>query len=308
LQLYQRHLLQNSAGKLTDNKKAHIGLLLTNLFFGLNYTTVKYLTNNHFIGPFGINVIRVAVAAALFWILFLFKPGKPGIDKKHIPRFILCAITGVAINQLLFIKGLSLTYSIHASLLILITPILITIFAAFVLKEKVGIAKIAGLLLGIGGAMVLILNRQNAGAGSNVLLGDVFVIINAVSYTIYFILVKPLMSSYNAVHVIRWVFTFGLVMVLPFGWQEFSQVNWPSFSFTEYSSLFMVVILGTFFTYLFNVYGIKVLGASVAGNYIYTQPFFAAGIAMIFLKEPLDWYKVFAAILIFTGVYLAGKK
>jgi drug/metabolite transporter (DMT)-like permease len=285
---------------LTDNTKAHIGLLLTNLFFGLNYTTVKHLTNNGFIGPFGINAVRVSVAVLLFWVLYLLKPGKAGIYKKDIPRFILCALTGVAINQLLFIKGLSLTYSIHASLLILITPILITIFAAFMLKEKVSIAKIAGLLLGIGGALVLILNRQNAGAGSNVLLGDVFVIINAISYTIYFILVKPLMSSYNAVHVIRWVFTFGVFMV--------SQVNWPSFSFTEYGSLFMIVILGTFFTYLFNVYGIKVLGASVAGNYIYTQPFFAAGIAMIFLQEPLDLYKVFAAILIFTGVYLAGKK
>jgi drug/metabolite transporter (DMT)-like permease len=293
---------------LTDNKKAHIGLILTNLFFGLNYTTVKHLTNNQFIGPFGINVVRVAVAVILFWLLFLFKPGKASINKKDIPRFVLCAITGVAINQLLFIKGLSLTYSIHASLLILITPILITIFAAFVLREKVGITKIAGLVLGIIGALVLILNRQNTGSGSNVLLGDVFIIINAVSYTIYFILVKPLMSSYNAVHVIRWVFTFGVIMVLPFGWQEFSQVNWPSFTVTEYACLFMVVVLGTFFTYLFNVYGIKVLGASVAGNYIYTQPFFAAGIAMIFLKEPLDLYKVLAAILIFTGVYITGRK
>jgi drug/metabolite transporter (DMT)-like permease len=293
---------------LTQHTKAHTGLVFTNIFFGLNYTTVKYLTGGGFIGPFGINAIRVGVAVALFWVLYLFKPGSPGIKKEDAGRFVLCALTGVAITQLLFIKGLSLTYSIHASLLILITPILITIFAAVVLKEKAGIAKIAGLLLGIGGAMVLILSRQQTGTGSNVVLGDVFVIINAISYTIYFILVKPLMDKYNAVHVIRWVFTFGAIMVLPFGWQEFSAVNWPSFSFTEYGCLFLIVVCGTFFTYLFNVFGIKVLGASVAGNYIYTQPFFAAGIAMIFLGERLDMYKIIAAILIFTGVYLAGKK
>ncbi len=293
---------------MTDNTKAHTGLFLTNLFFGLNYTTVKHLTNNGFIGPFGLNAVRVGVTVLLFWILFLLNPGKAGISKKDIPRFILCALTGVAINQLLFIKGLSLTFSIHATLLMLITPILITVFAAFMLKEKAGFSKIAGLLLGVAGALVLILNRQQSGTGSNVLLGDVFIIINAISYTIYFVLVKPLMGSYNAVHVMRWVFTLGAFVVLPFGWQELSAVNWSSFSYTEYGSLVMVVVLGTFFAYLFNVYGIKVLGASVAGNYIYTQPFLAAAIAMIFLKEPLDLYKVFAAILIFTGVYLAGKK
>lgn len=293
---------------MTDNTKAHTGLLLTNVFFGLNFTTVKHLTNNHFIGPFGINVVRVVVAVLLFWLLYLLKPGNAGIHKKDIPRFILCAITGVAINQLLFIKGLSLTYSIHASLLVLITPILITIFAAFMLREKAAASRIAGLLLGLSGALVLILNRQNSGSGSNVLLGDVFIITNAISYTFYFILVKPLMSRYNAVHVIRWIFTFGVVMVLPFGWHEFAAVNWPSFSFTEYACLALVVVFGTFFTYLFNVYGIKILGASVAGNYIYTQPFFAATIAMIFLREPLDMYKIFAAILIFTGVYLTSRK
>ena len=70
----------------------------------------------------------------------------------------------------------------------------------------------------------------------------------------------------------------------------------------------LVVFTGTFLAYLFNVYGIKVLGASAAGFYIYTQPFFATIIAMIFLKEELQLYKIAAAALIFTGVYLANKQ
>ena len=45
----------------------------------------------------------------------------------------------------------------------------------------------------------------------------------------------------------------------------------------------------------------------MAGFYIYTQPVFAALIAMIFLKEELSLYKIMAAALIFTGVYLANK-
>lgn len=293
--------------QLNNHFKAHAGLLLTNLFFAMNYTMVKHLTNNQYIGPFAINVVRVAVSVALFWVMFLAKPRKAGIEKQHIGRFLLCAVTGVAINQMLFIKGLSMTYSIHASLLILITPILITFFAVLLLKESITAAKVLGLLLGIAGATVLILNRQNSGGGSNVLLGDIFIIINAISYTFYFILVKPLMAHYNTVHVIRWVFTLGLLMVLPFGWQELSVVNWAGFTSVAALCLVAVVVCGTFLAYLFNIYGIKVLGAAMAGSYIYSQPLLAAAIAMVFLKEPLEAYKIWAAILIFAGVYLANK-
>ena len=291
---------------MNNRTKAHIGLLATNLFFAINLSAVKYLTGNGFMKPFGMNVIRVGVSVFLFWLFFLFDAEQKSIDKKDLPRFILCALTGIAINQLLFLKGLSLTYSIHAALLMLTTPILITVIASFVLKERISINKIAGLVLGISGAAVLITSRENTGSGNDILLGDILIIINAISYTIYFILVKPLMSKYNPVQVIRWVFTIGLIMVIPFGWNEFAEIEWRRFGFNEYGCIGMIVIGGTFLAYLFNVYGIKVLGASVAGTYIYLQPVFAAIIAMIFLKEKLELYKIFAAILIFAGVYLSN--
>ena len=291
------------------NKKlpAHLGLLGTNLFFAINLSAVKYLTSNNFMQPFGMNVIRVGVSVLLFWILYLFYPSTKKIDKRDTGRFILCALTGIAINQMLFLKGLSLTYSIHAVLLMLTTPILITIIAAWILKERLNIYKATGLALGVSGAVVLITARQNSGTGENVLLGDLLVLINAISYTFYFILVKPLMLKYNPVQVIRLVFTYGLLMVLPFGWNEFISIEWNSFGATEYTCISLITICGTFLAYLFNVYGIKVLGASAAGAYIYIQPVFATIIAMIFLKEHLEAYKILAAALIFTGVFLCNK-
>ena len=286
---------------------AHFGLLGTNLFFAINLSAVKYLTGNNFMQPFGMNVIRVGVSVLLFWLLFLFYPSEKKIERKDTARFILCALTGVAINQMLFLKGLSLTYSIHAVLLMLTTPILITIIAIWILKEKINRYKAIGLTFGAGGAVVLITSRQNSGSGQDVLLGDTLVIINAISYTFYFILVKPLMLKYNPVQVIRLVFTYGLLMVLPFGWNEFVSIQWGTFGVTEYTCIALITICGTFLAYLFNVYGIKILGASVAGAYIYIQPVFATIIAMIFLKEKLEEYKIIAAILIFTGVYLCNK-
>ena len=287
---------------------AHIALVFANIFFAINLTAVKHLTNLQLAKPFGINVVRIAVSVLLLWILYLLKPVDIKIAKADRIRLLLCAVTGIAINQMFFLKGLSLTYPIHAALLLLITPIIIVFIAAWILKERLGFLKVTGLALGISGAMVLILAKNVAGKGDNVLLGDLFIIINAVFYTIYFVLVKPLMLKYNPIVILRWVFTIGLVLVLPFGWVEFTQIPWQRYTVIDFTSMALVAVTGTFLAYLFNLYGIKNLGASVAGFYIYTQPVFAVLIAMLVLHEQLELYKIIAALLIFCGVYLANKQ
>lgn len=293
---------------LTTKTKAHLALLATNIFFALNFTTVKYLLNGGYLKPFGLNLIRVAVTSILLWVLYIFNTEKKRIQRKDWTKFLMCAVAGIAINQLAFIKGLSLTYSIHASLLLLITPILITFIAAWVLKERLNNNKLIGLALGIGGALVLILAKDRSGNPGDVLIGDLLIILNAVSYTFYFVLVKPLMLEYNPIAVLRNVFTIGFFIILPFCWTEFSQINWVNFSSKEYFTLGMIVIPGTFCAYLFNMYGIKNLGAAISGNYIYTQPLFAAALAIGFLGEALSAYKILAGLLIFTGVFLANKQ
>ena len=221
---------------------------------------------------------------------------------------LLCAVTAIALNQILFIKGLSLTFSIHASLLTLLTPILITIFADRILGEKLTIAKAAGLLMGASGAILLISSREPVAPGDNIILGDSLVLFSSLAYTFYFILVKPLAKKYSAVFVMRWVFTFGFFLTLPLCTREFLQITWNIFTRKDWLFLFLITVPGTFLAYIFNAYGIKKLSASVAGAYIYSQPVFAVAIAMIFLKEQLSFYKLIAGTLIFAGVYLSNRK
>lgn len=263
--------------------------------------------NNGFIKPFALNLVRLGVSVILLWGMFLFRPLKTTIAKEDYGRFFLCALTGIALNQLLFLKGLSLTYSIHASLLMLGTPIFITIIAALFLNEGFTRGKLAGLALGIAGTVTLIFSRESTHLAANPLWGDTLVFINAVSYAVYFILVKPLMKKYEAVMVIRTVFTIGLFLIFPFCLSEFNTVNWSNYTGVAYLNLALVVIGGTFLAYIFNVYGIKILGASLAGTYIYLQPVFTAIIAVVFLHEELTIYKVLAALLIAAGVFLANK-
>lgn len=290
---------------MSETRKAHIAVLLTNFFFAANLSLVKHISPS-LVGAFGVNFFRVGIALLLFWILWAFSGRNAGIDKKDIPRFVGCALTGVAINQMLFIKGLTLTSTIHAALLMLSTPMLITLFALLWLRESFTFSKGLGLALGIGGALLLILSKDASGISS--ITGDLLILINAISYAIYFILAKPLMTRYPPLHVIRWVFTFGFILILPFSWPDVQEINWEQALFSQLVSLSALVFFGTFLTYSFNTYGLKHLGAGITGSYIYTQPVFAAIIAALFLKEQFSVEKAVAALLIFSGVYLVSRK
>lgn len=259
------------------------------------------------IGPYAFILMRVSVTVLLFWLSwFLSAQFKQKIEKKDFKRLLLCGVFGVALNQLAFFKGLSLTTPIHASLVMLTTPILVGILATFTLKEKLGPKKIGGLALGVAGAALLISQGTASSFAPNPFLGDCFIFINAVSYAVYLILVKPIMKKYPPIVVIRWVFLFGLCLVIPFGIGGLNATDFTAFGQREWSVILYVVVGMTFLTYLWNVFALKVLSPTVVGTYIYLQPFLAAVIAIIFYDEGLEWYKILAGILIFSGVFLVS--
>jgi len=166
---------------------------------------------------------------------------------------LICALTGIVINQLFFIKGVSLTTVIHSSLLSLGSPIFITIIAAWLLKEGFTILKAIGLACGVGGASILILMKDQSGAATNMVLGDILVLINAISYAFYLVLVRPLMAKYSGIQVLRWIFTLGAIGILPVGLPYMLSTSWESFDFTHWVVLGYVAIFSTFVAYLLTV-------------------------------------------------------
>lgn len=296
-----------SFAAMSPTAKAHVAVLAANLLFSINFSMVKIVTPEY-MSSYAVNMARIGVSVPLFWLLFLFKPTRAGIDKADIPRFLLCALCGVAINQLLFVKGLSLTSSIHGALLILGTPIFITAASGWLLHEKMTLNKAIGLALGIGGAVILVLSKGLGNDGQNRVLGDVFIIINTISYALYFVWVRPLMHKYPPMHVLRWVFTLGMLMIMPFGLNDLMHTNFNAMPIKPLLALSFVIIGATFFSYLFNIFGLKHLSPATVGAYIYTQPLFATVLGIVFLHEQLGWQQVLAALFIAAGVAVVNLK
>ncbi|WP_458628052.1 DMT family transporter [Winogradskyella sp. PC D3.3] len=292
---------------MNSRKFAIFALIMVQVLYGLNFTIAKTVMNENFIKPFGFVLIRVAGATVLFWAMSLFLP-KQKIEKKDYLKLFVAAIFGVMINMLLFFKGLEYTSPIHASTITITVPIIILILSAIILKEKVSKLKIIGVTLGLIGALVLTIYGKSARAGDNVPLGNLLVFLNAISYSIYVIMIKKLTSKYHPFTFIKWLFLFGLIMLIPFGYNDLKAVEWHTFTPNAIWSVVFVVVGATFGTYLFNPLALNKLKASTVGIFIYLQPVIAGLFAISIGADFIDLIKLGAMLLIFLGVFLVSKK
>ena len=285
---------------------AHISLFFANLIYALNYTFAKDVMPD-FIQPSGFILLRVIGAVILFSIsYFVFVREK--VQTKDLIRLAICGVFGVAINQLLFFEGLNLTTPINAAIILTTNPVLVVVISFFTLKESITFRKGAGITLGIIGASALILNGGNFSGNANFMLGNLFVFINALSYGLYLVLVKPLMQKYHPITVMFYVFSFGLCYVLPFGYHELTLVDFNNFPSKIIWEVLFVVVCTTFIAYLLNSAALQQLTPSTVSVYIYLQPVLATVFAIALGSDALDMNKIITASIIFIGVYLVSVR
>lgn len=285
-----------------------LALFIVNAIYGINFVIAKDVMPAY-IKPSGFILLRVSGALILFWILHLVT-GYQKIEKKDFIQLALAGLFGVAINQLLFFEGLNLSSPINGSILMSVTPISILVIGVIFGKEKLTSLKIGGTLLGVIGALSIIIYSRGGmdNSSSKAWLGNIFIILNAISYAVYFLFAKPLMKKYKPLTVICWVFTFGWLFVLPFGFNELKEIQWEIFTPTIYYKTTFVVIGVTFIAYLFNIYALKHVDSSVVGIFIYTQPIIATLHSVWLGKDTITWVLAGCALMIFTGVFMVSRK
>ena len=279
---------------------------LVSIIYGVTFTVAKDVMPE-FVDAFGFIVMRVGGSVVLFWLVSFFGP-KEKIDLADFPRIIAAAFFGVALNMLTFFKGLSYTSPIMGAVLMVTTPMIVLVLSAVIMKERMENRKILGIILGLAGTVTLILYGKSMVNATNATLGNILVFVNAVSYGFYLIIVKKLMDKYNAFTFVKWIYTFGFLMVLPFGWNEFQAINFTVLPIDIIWKIGFVVVFSTFLTYLLNLVSMRELKPTTVAVFIYLQPLFATIFAVSLGKDDLSLVKLISAVLIFVGVYLVTQK
>ncbi|MEZ0007733.1 drug/metabolite transporter (DMT)-like permease [Flavobacterium sp. 28YEA47A] len=285
---------------------ALLGALMVSIIYGVTFTIAKDVMPE-FVKPFGFIVLRVGGSALLFWLVALFLKTEK-IAFNDFPRIIASAFFGVAFNMLTFFEGLSLTSPIMASVIMVTTPMIVLVLSAIIMKEKILKWKALGIILGLAGTLLLILYGKSVGNASNAMWGNFLVFVNAVSYGFYLIIVKKLMEKYSAFSFVKWIYLFGFIMVLPFGWKQVQEIEWALIPTPVYTKILFVVVISTFLTYLLNLLSMKELKPTIVAVFIYLQPFFATLFAIGLGKDQLSLIKIISAGMIFLGIYLVTQK
>lgn len=280
---------------------------IATLIYGVTFTIAKDVMP-FYVKPDAFILLRVLGATVVFWLAGLFVKSQK-IEKQDYKKIILASFFGIALNMLCFFKGLSLTSPISASVMMVTSPIMVLIFSSILLKEKIIKRKIIGVFVGLIGAILLIVYGNNGdNTDTDSTLGNFLVFINAASYGLYLVLVKKLISKYHPITFIKWFYLFGLVLVIPFSFIEFTEISWTSMPTDIYLKVGFVIFFTTCITYLFNLYGLSKLKPTTVGVFIYLQPVIATIFALSMGSDSLSFIKIGASVVIFSGVYLVTKQ
>jgi drug/metabolite transporter (DMT)-like permease len=283
---------------------AHLALAGANILYGITYSVAKQVMPDH-LNPFAFVFTRILGASVLFWLFSMVRPGEK-IRREDILRLGFASVFGVALNQSIFLNGLNLTTPIDAAIIMTTTPILVLIFARLLLREPITMFKIIGIGLGATGAILLILYSGEISFGNEHLVGNLMIIVNATSYGLYLVIVKPLLKKYHPITVMKWIFLSGLLLVSPAGIPKVLHTDWMNLPGEIILSIIYVVIGVTFLAYLLNLYSLRHVKPITVSIYIYSQPVIASVVAIIFLQDVVTIVKVISALLVFAGVYFVS--
>lgn len=282
-------------------------MTVANVMWGMMSPISKVIMAGGIITPLILTNLRIFGATALFWLASCFCK-REHVRHKDMMKLFFAALLGIVFNQGAFIFGLGLTSPINASIITTSTPILTMVIAALYLREPITGKKVMGIFLGATGALTLILSSQqiSSGNGSNI-WGDLLCLFAEVSFSLYIVLYKGLIGRYSPVTLMKWMFTYSSICMIPFSYSQFSAVNWGGLDGQMIAGTTFVIVGATFLGYLLIPIGQHNLRPTVVTMYCYVQPIVASIVAVLWNMDSFSIWKVVAVILVFSGVYLVTR-
>lgn len=295
--------------KLTDKQTGNLIMFCTVSFFAINIPISKHLLANEHISPYGLTIARMLFASIAFWITSLFMKAEHVERKDHLTLF-LGGLLGITLNQGLFIFGLANTSPVDASIITTSSPLFAMIIAALILKEPITAKKISGVFIGGLGAIFLVYTTHHGDiANDPSMKGNIAIACSSLSYATYLVITRPLTSKYSSVTMMKWMFLYSTIILLPFFYKDL--INAPMFQQTEDLSPFLLIgytlLFATFIPYTLIPIAQTKIRPTTISMYNNLQPLIASFIAIVMGQDKFSIEKIISGALILFGVYLVTQ-
>ena len=206
---------------MKNNKiQAHAAIFFANVIFGLGVPVTKILLED-WVSPMTYMAVRCLGAAIIFWIIAAFMKSEH-VERHDLLVIMVGGLMGVVVSQTLTAWALNYTSPVYFSLIATLTPVAVMLMAALFIGEQITGLKFLGVLLGIGGAVLMVVMGQTSGSGSNDLLGITLAILSVLTWAIYMIITRKVAQKYTPVTQMKYVFLISAVVTVPLAWPELS--------------------------------------------------------------------------------------
>jgi drug/metabolite transporter (DMT)-like permease len=286
--------------------KGHIAAITTNVIFGLNIPVTKSLLSD-WMSPMGYTLTRMLFGMIVFWIIGCFQKREKVLFKDLMMIF-LCGLSGLVATQVTFAVGLRYTTPVTYSLILALSPIIVLLLSVLFLEETVTHYKTVGVLSGLSGASIIILQGSNNNS-ANTVFGILTAIVSVVCYAGYIILIRKISAKYSPVTMMKWMFLLSVAVLLPFGYPELpgQRIFSPEATFTAISGLTFALLFSSIIAFFLMPVALKRIKSTTAAIYANVQPLVASSVAIIIGQDFFRWDKLLALILVITGVYIVTQ-
>jgi drug/metabolite transporter (DMT)-like permease len=277
------------------------------VFWGGTFIAGK-LAAQH-VGPYSAAFLRFVIAS-FFLLLAAWKiDGRlPALKRsQRLPVFLL-GLTGVLAYNVFFFKGLKLIEAGRAAIIIANNPIFIALFSALIFRERLTPLRLAGIMVSISGAVLVITRGSWAALSSGAVgWGELFILGCVASWVTFSLLGKMLLAEMSPLASVLYASVSGaLCLALP-AWREGLLTAWPGYTPVDWAALFYLGFFGTVLGFVWYYQGIQKIGAMKAGVFINFVPVSAIIFSFFILGEPLTVSLLAGTALVLSGVYLTNR-
>ena len=287
---------------------AHASLLVANIIFGLGVPVTKLLLDN-WVSPMAWMATRCIGAAVIFWAVSLFMP-KEKVPIKDLFVIMIGGLIGFLVSQTFTAWAIDYSTPTYVSFIGTLTPVMTLVCAALFIGERISGRGRVGVVIGIIGAMLMVVMNWQGGAGKNDVLGIAFALLSLLTWAIYLIITRKVSAKYSAVTQMKWIFLVSSVAILPFSWSDLAHSTLYSSAWQWSGVLEMayIVVLATVVGFFAIPFASRYLKATTVSVYTNLQPILASFVAIALGQDMLTWDKPVALILVLLSAYMVSKR
>ena len=281
----------------------NLDLVFANVFFGANFSFYVSLTRNYL--DFQQIFMLQVLSAAVFFIPFaLFSKQSFRITWRDAGNILIVTLLIVYGWMYMLLWGSSYTTPIDASIIATLGPILVLVISVFFLIDRFTPMKIVGMVIGLAGALVVILSNSGTTAATAKLGGDAIVFLGIVSSSFSMVWLKDLIMRYKPITLLRWMYPLAALMLLPFGLSSVIHTDFAAIPPHIWWVIAYAVLLPSFGPNYLLIFSLHYVKPTISSVYFYLQPVIATGLSVALGMDKLSWDRGLASIAVFVGVLL----